>query len=133
MGVDSMAGLLTRFRDPLFAQLIGDDRAYRLHDVEALLYRPSDSERPVGRLWESRWSNNMGSLTLDLAGLPADHDGTAQLYADGMLLAGFDFAGRRLAFSWIGRLSGESLSFEAGQTVRLEVGRLVVSGIVCSR
>ena len=128
-----MASLLARFRDPLFAQLIGDDRAQRLHNVEALLYRADDLARPVGRLWESRWSNGMGSLTLDLDHVPEGHDGTAQLFADGVLLAGFDFDGSSLAFSWIGKLNGESLSFEPGQTLRLEVGSLVVSGTVAER
>ena len=127
-----MTSILARFRDPLFAQLMGDDRAQRLHNVEALLYRANDPE-PIGRVWESRWSNGMGSLTLDLEQVPKDHDGTAQLFADGVLLAGIDFAGNRLGFSWIGKLNSESLSFEAGQSLRLEVGSLVVAGTVTER
>ena len=128
-----MASLLARFREPLLAQLIGDDRAHRLHDVEAMLYRDDAPAQPVGRIWESRWSNGMGTLTVDLDRVPEVHSGTARLYADGVLFAGLDFTGNKLAFSWLGVLSGESLSFAVGQVLRLEVGELVVSGTVTAR
>ena len=127
-----MPGLLARFSQPLIAQLFSDHRVGLMHNVEALLYRSDDPVKPVGRLWESRWSNGLSSFTLRLDQVPEEHDGTARLYNDGTLVAGFDFCGRKLVYRWLGKRTDEVPGFDPGQEVRVEVAGMEVRGTVTS-
>ncbi len=125
-----MPNLLARFSEPLIAQLFSHHRVHRLHDVEAVLYCSDMPGKPVGRLCECRWSNGLGSFTLRIEDLPDGHDGSARLYSDGMLVAGFDFSGRFLAYRWLGKLTGDMPGFSLGQQIRLQVAGIEVLGTV---
>ena len=122
--------MFARFRDPLISQLFSGRSVELLHNVEAKLFLADPPFEPVGRLWESRWSNGLGSLNLKLHTVPKHHDGTAQLYCNGRLLAGFDFKGHRLNYNWVGKWGNETPSFELGQEVQIHVGWMVVMGTV---
>ena len=125
-----MPSLLARLSEPLIAQLFSHHRVHRLHDVEAVLYCSDRPDKPVGHWCESRWSNGLGSFTLRIEDLPDRNDGAARLYSDGTLVAGFDFYGRRLAFRWLGKLTGDMPGFSPGQQIRLQVAGMEVLGTV---
>lgn len=125
-----MAGLFARFREPLISQLFSGRRVELEHDVEAKLTLLDSPHEPVGRLWESRWSNGLGSFRLKLNTVPQGHDGTARMYCDGVLVAGVDFTGHRLDYKWVGKRTEETPSFEPGQQVKIQVGRMIVGGTV---
>ena len=125
-----MTGLFVRFKDQFISQLFGDRNVDLLHNVEAELISLDAPYVSIGRLWECRWSTGLRSITITMNAVPTEHDGTARLYRDGMLLAGLDFSGRRFDWHWVGTHTGEIPSFEPGQKVQIEVGRMKVLGTV---
>ena len=125
-----MAGLFARFKETLITQVSSDPSVDLTHSVEANLFSVEAPYLLLGRLTESRWSNGIGSFTLTLNAVPQEHDGLVRLYIDGKLVAGFDFLGRRLDYSWIGKRTAETPGYEAGQRVEAKVGWMNLSGTV---
>ncbi len=126
-----MFGLFKRNKAPGWSLVVVPEGEHKTHDVEARLYAPGAKRgQSSGKLSQDRWSHGVGRFRIRARKLDPQNDGTARLYCDDTLVSEFEVSGSSFEFRWRGDVTDDMPKFEIGQTIRLEAGSTVLTGVV---
>ena len=98
----------------------------KTHNIEC---RFRDGSTRHGKLGQDRWSDGQERFSLVLRGLPAGNE-PVKLYRGDKLVSKFERSSGKLEFRWKGMSNDEIPRFEIGESLRVEVGGLELTGIV---